>query len=56
MAAALMCSMSVFTSCSSDDDAPETTPTPQPVVLTGDAAVEWTRAHLDSLADVYLAR
>lgn len=45
--------LTVFVSCTLEDNpipAPE-----QPLVLTGDAAVEWTKAHLDSLVDVYLA-
>ena len=46
-------SSTILTSCSKDDNyvsKPE-----QPLVLTGDAAVEWTRAHLDSLVNVYMA-
>lgn len=42
-----------FTSCSQEDN-----PTPAPdqqLVLIGDDAVEWTKAHLDSLVGVYLA-
>ena len=46
-------SSAVLTSCSEDD--PETPPVQQPLVLKGEAAVEWTRAHLDSLANEYLA-
>ena len=48
-------SSTVLTSCSKDDDNLLPPPTPQPVVLTGQAAVEWTRNHLDSLVDVYMA-
>lgn len=43
----------MFVSCTQEDNpisAPE-----QPLVLTGQAAVEWTKAHLDSLVAVYLA-
>lgn len=51
----MMCSQIVFTSCDTADN-----PVPQPepaqkLVLTGDAAVEWTKNHLDSLVNVYLA-
>ena len=52
MGAILICSQSVFTSCSEEDNPIVTEPTA--LVLTGDAAVEWTRAHLDSLVDVYM--
>ena len=44
-------SPTVLTSCSKDDP----TPPVQPVVLKGQAAVEWTKAHLDSLVNVYMA-
>ena len=46
-------SSTILTSRSKDDNyvsKPE-----QPLVLTGDAAVEWTRAHLDSLVNLYMA-
>ena len=44
----------VLTSCSKDDTlAPP--PAPQPLILTGQAAVEWTKAHIDSLVNVYMA-
>ena len=39
-------SLTVLTSCTKDD--PVITPPEQPVVLKGQAAVEWTRNHLDS--------
>ena len=46
-------SLTALTSCSKDDNF---VPRPeQPRVLTGEAAVEWTRAHLDSLVNVYMA-
>ena len=46
-------SSTALTSCSKDD---HFVPRPeQPLVLTGEAAVEWTRAHLDSLVNVYMA-
>ena len=46
-------SSTALTSCSKDDNF---VPRPeQPLVLTGEAAVEWTRAHLDSLVNVYMA-
>ncbi len=46
-------SSTALTSCSKDDNY---VPRPeQPLVLTGKAAVEWTRAHLDSLVNVYMA-
>ncbi len=46
-------SSTALTSCSKDDNF---VPRPeQPLVLTGKAAVEWTRAHLDSLVNVYMA-
>ena len=45
-------SSTALTSCSKDDNF---VPRPeQPLVLTGKAAVEWTRAHLDSLVNVYM--
>ena len=44
----------VLTSCSEDDPViPQ--PKPQPVILKGKAAVEWTRNHLDSLVNAYMA-
>lgn len=43
-------SSTVLTSCSKDD--PESPA--QPVVLTGEAAVAWTKAHIDSLVNVYM--
>ena len=44
----------VLTSCSEDDPIiPQ--PKPQPVILKGKAAVKWTRNHLDSLVNVYIA-
>ena len=47
-------SSTVLTSCSKDD--PYVPPTPAPsLILKGDAAVAWTRDHLDSLANVYMA-
>ncbi len=43
-----------LTSCSKND--PEIPYIePQPIILKGEAAVKWTREHLDSLADVYMA-
>ena len=48
-----LCGTSVFTSCSIEDNVDVRKP--QPLVLTGEAAVEWTKAHLDSLVDVYMA-
>ena len=50
-AALTIASPSVLTSCSNDDVASA----PQPVLLKGKAAVEWTKAHLDSLVNVYMA-
>ena len=44
----------VFTSCSEDDDLIPPVE-PQPLILKGQAAVEWTRNHLDSLVNVYMA-
>ena len=43
----------VLTSCSDDDTIIPTGQ--QPVILKGEAAVAWTRNHLDSLVDVYMA-
>ena len=55
LAAILVISGSVlFTSCSKDDPV-VSEPVPQPVILKGEAAVAWTKAHLDSLVNVYLA-
>ena len=51
----IVSSSTVLTSCSKDDDNLLPPPTPQPVVLTGQAAVDWTRDHLDSLLNVYMA-
>lgn len=46
-------SSTALTSCSTDDN---NAPQPeQPLVLTGEAAVEWTKAHIDSLVNVYMA-
>ena len=46
-------SLTALTSCSKDDN---NAPQPeQPLVLTGEAAVEWTKAHIDSLVNVYMA-
>ena len=45
-------SPTVLTSCSEDDPI---VPQQQPVVLKGKAAVEWTKNHLDSLVNVYMA-
>ena len=50
-----MISSTVLTSCSKDDDGLLPPPAPQPVVLKGQAAAEWTRNHLDSLVNVYMA-
>jgi len=50
-----MISSTVLTSCSKDDDDLFPPTASQPVVLTGQAAVEWTRDHLDSLVNVYMA-
>lgn len=56
LVALVSCSQMVFTSCSSSDDEPDLQPeSTQQLVITGDAAVEWTRNHLDSLVNVYLA-
>ena len=47
-------SLTVLTSCSKDDPViPH--PEPQTVVLKGEAAVAWTKDHLDSLVNVYMA-
>ena len=47
-------SSTVLTSCSKDDPViPQ--PEPQTVVLKGEAAVAWTKDHLDSLVNVYMA-
>ncbi len=43
-----------LTSCSNEDHA-VSRPEPQPVILKGKAAVEWTKNHLDSLVNVYMA-
>ena len=47
-------SSTVLTSCSKDNpiDPP---PEPHSVILKGEAAVAWTRDHLDSLVNVYMA-
>ena len=51
----MMCSQIVFTSCdTADNPVPQPEPAPK-LVLTGDAAVEWTKNHLESLVNVYLA-
>jgi hypothetical protein len=42
-----------LTSCSKDDN--DVSKPEQPLVLTGEAAVEWTKAHIDSLVNVYMA-
>ena len=42
-----------LTSCSKDDN--DVSKPEQPLVLTGQAAVEWTKAHSDSLVNVYMA-
>ena len=42
-----------LTSCSKDDN--DVSKPEQPLVLTGQAAVEWTKAHIDSLVNVYMA-
>ena len=47
-------SSAVLTSCTKDDPV-YPRPTPQPVILKGEAAVEWTKNHLDSLVNVYMA-
>ena len=49
-----LCGLGVLTSCSKDN--PIAPPSePQPLILKGEAAVEWTKAHLDSLVNVYMA-
>ena len=49
-----LCGLGMLTSCSKDN--PIAPPSePQPLILKGEAAVEWTKAHLDSLVDVYMA-
>lgn len=53
MAAILICSQCVLTSCGEEDNA-IAQPEPKGLVLTGDAAIEWTRTRLDSLVDVYM--
>jgi hypothetical protein len=45
-------SSTVLTSCSKDDPV---APPSQPLVLKGEAAVAWTKAHIDSLVNVYMA-
>lgn len=50
----IISSSTVLTSCSNEDHAIEK-PVQLPVILKGKAAVEWTRNHLDSLVDVYMA-
>ena len=47
-------SSTTLTSCSKDDTLVPPSP-PQPVILKGEAAVAWTRDHLDSLVNVYMA-
>ena len=48
------CGLGMLPSCSKDNPiAPP--PEPQPLILKGEAAVEWTKAHLDSLVNVYMA-
>ena len=42
-------------SCSQEDNFIDPEQQPQPLVLKGEAAVEWTKAHLDSLVTVYLS-
>lgn len=55
LVAIMMCSQIVLTSCEqTDNPVPQSEPSPK-LVLTGDAAVEWTKNHLDSLVNVYLA-
>lgn len=49
------CGATVLTSCSMEDDFIVPEHSQQPLVLTGDAAVEWTQAHMDSLVSTYLA-
>ena len=50
----IISSSSALTSCSKDDTLVPPSPA-QPVILKGEAAVAWTREHLDSLVNVYLA-
>ncbi|MBQ3768277.1 MAG: zeta toxin family protein [Prevotella sp.] len=50
----IISSSSALTSCSKDDTLVPPSPA-QPVILTGEAAVAWTRDHLDSLVNVYMA-
>jgi len=47
-------SSTVLTSCSKDNPI-DPLPEPHPVILKGEAAVAWTRDHLDSLVNVYMA-
>ena len=56
MAAAILTiiSSTALTSCSKDNPI-DPTPEPQPLILKGEAAVEWTKDHLDSLVNVYMA-
>ncbi len=46
-------SSTVLTSCTKDDPV-YPRPEPQQLILKGEAAVEWTKNHLDSLVDVYM--
>ena len=50
----MISSSTALTSCSKDDTLVPPSPA-QPVILTGEAAVAWTKDHLDSLVNVYLA-
>ena len=50
----IISSSTVLTSCSKDDDM-FLPPASQHLVLTGQAAVEWTKDHLDSLVNAYMA-
>ena len=50
----MISSSTALTSCSKDDTLVPPSPA-QPVILTGEAAVAWTRDHLDSLVNVYMA-
>ena len=50
----MISSSSALTSCSKDDTLVPPSPA-QPVILKGEAAVAWTRDHLDSLVNVYMA-
>lgn len=54
-AAILFCGVGLQTSCTADEDYLTSEPERPPVVLKGQDAVEWTRNHLDSLVDVYMA-